>query len=48
MKYCTKNRNENWFEAQHVADLAKKKKKQSCWGKKIDLLLTIALLYANI
>lgn len=26
MKYCTKNRNENWFEAQHVADLAKKKK----------------------
>lgn len=25
MKYCTKNQNENWFEAQNVADLAKKK-----------------------
>lgn len=26
MKYCTKNQNENWFEAQNVTDLAKKKK----------------------
>lgn len=34
MKYCTKNRNENWFEAQHVADLAKKKKKNSHVGAK--------------
>lgn len=43
MKYCTKDQNENCFEVQNVADLVKKKKSH-VGAKKIDLLLTTALV----
>lgn len=42
MKYCTKDQNENLFEAQNVADLAKQQLYRA--KKTYDLLLFATLL----